>query len=47
MLFDPEALRRVIDFLNEHHLPYMLIGGLAISIRVKLARPATLILRSV
>jgi predicted nucleotidyltransferase len=32
MLFDPEALRRVIDFLNEHHLPYMLIGGLAISI---------------
>jgi len=32
MLYDPEALMRVIDFLNEHHIPYMLIGGLAISI---------------
>ena len=32
MLFEPEALRRVIDFLNVHHIPYMLIGGLAISI---------------
>jgi predicted nucleotidyltransferase len=32
MLYDPEALRRVIEFLDEHHIPYMVIGGLAISI---------------
>ena len=32
MFNDPEAMKRVIDFLNEHNIPYMLIGGLTISI---------------
>jgi predicted nucleotidyltransferase len=32
-VFDnPKSLQRVIDFLNERHIPYMLIGGLAVSI---------------
>lgn len=26
------SVQRVIEFLNEHHIPYMLIGGLAVSI---------------
>jgi predicted nucleotidyltransferase len=29
MLINPQALQIVVDFLNEHHIPYMLIGGLA------------------
>lgn len=32
MLVDPEALRRVIKFLEEYKIPYMVIGGLAVSI---------------
>lgn len=31
MLYSPNALNKVIGFLNEHHIPYMVIGGLAIS----------------
>jgi len=31
MLYSPDALKRVIAFLNENHIPYMVIGGLAIS----------------
>lgn len=29
MLTSPDALRAVIDFLADHHISYMLIGGLA------------------
>jgi len=29
MLIDPQALRIVVDFLTERHIPYMVIGGLA------------------
>ncbi len=32
MFNDPASMQRVIDFLNEHDIPYMLIGGLTISI---------------
>lgn len=32
MLVNPEALRRVIKFLEEYKIPYMVIGGLAVSI---------------
>jgi len=32
MFNDPASMQRVIDFLNEHNIPYMLIGGLTISI---------------
>ena len=31
MLYSPEALKFVIAFLDENHIPYMVIGGLAIS----------------
>jgi predicted nucleotidyltransferase len=31
MFNNPDSMRRVIDFLNEHDIPYMLIGGLAVS----------------
>lgn len=32
MFNDPASMQRIIDFLNERNIPYMLIGGLAISI---------------
>ena len=32
MFNNPASMQRVIDFLNEHNIPYMLIGGLTISI---------------
>lgn len=32
MFDNPQSIQRVVDFLNEHHIPYMLIGGLAVSI---------------
>jgi len=32
MFNNPATMQSVIDFLNERHIPYMLIGGLAISI---------------
>ncbi|MDO9301873.1 MAG: nucleotidyltransferase [Anaerolineales bacterium] len=32
MFNNPNSMQSVIDFLNEHNIPYMLIGGLAISI---------------
>jgi len=32
MLPDPTALKQVVDFLVEHEIPYMVIGGLANSI---------------
>ena len=32
MFNDPASMQRVIDFLNEHNIPYMLIGGLTISV---------------
>lgn len=31
MLYSSEALKRVIAFLDENYIPYMVIGGLAIS----------------
>ena len=31
MFNDPASMQRVVDFLNVHNIPYMLIGGLAIS----------------
>jgi len=31
MLYSPDALRKAISFLDENHVPYMVIGGLAIS----------------
>jgi predicted nucleotidyltransferase len=31
MLYSPDALKKVIAFLSEHHIPYMVIGGLAVS----------------
>lgn len=42
MLPSPDALRLVADFLNDHHVPYMVIGGLANSIwgEVRLTRDA-------
>lgn len=32
MFDNPQSVQRVVDFLNEHNIPYMLIGGLAVSI---------------
>jgi hypothetical protein len=32
MFDDPQALQKVIEFLDEHKIPYMVIGGLAVSI---------------
>ena len=32
MFDNPQSAQRVVDFLNEHNIPYMLIGGLAVSI---------------
>jgi predicted nucleotidyltransferase len=32
MFSSPKSLRLVIDFLQEHNIPYMVIGGLAISV---------------
>jgi predicted nucleotidyltransferase len=32
MFNNPASMQRIIDFLNEHNIPYMLIGGLTISI---------------
>jgi len=32
MFDDPRALQKVIEFLDEHRIPYMVIGGLAVSI---------------
>jgi predicted nucleotidyltransferase len=32
MFDNPQSLRRIVDFLNEHNIPYMLIGGLVVSI---------------
>ena len=32
MLPNPDALRAVADFLAEHNIPYMVIGGLANSV---------------
>jgi predicted nucleotidyltransferase len=29
MIINPQALQIVVDFLTEHHIPYMVIGGLA------------------
>lgn len=31
MFNDPDSMKRVVDFLNEHDIPYMLIGGLVVS----------------
>ena len=36
MFNNPVSMQRIIDFLNEHNIPYMLIGGLTISIFNKL-----------
>jgi len=42
MLIDPEALRVVADFLNQHQIPYMVIGGLANAVwgEVRITRDA-------
>jgi predicted nucleotidyltransferase len=32
MFNNPNSMQRIIDFLNERNVPYMLIGGLALSI---------------
>ena len=32
MFNSPQSVQRIIDFLNERNVPYMLIGGLAVSI---------------
>lgn len=32
MFNSPESIQRIIDFLNERKIPYMLIGGLTLSI---------------
>jgi len=32
MFDNPNSMQRIIDFLNERNIPYMLIGGLALSI---------------
>ncbi|MDP3183876.1 MAG: hypothetical protein Q8M58_01245 [Anaerolineales bacterium] len=32
MFDDPRALQNIIEFLDEHKIPYMVIGGLAVSI---------------
>jgi len=42
MLVNPEALRVVVDFLNQHRIPYMVIGGLANAVwgEVRMTRDA-------
>lgn len=42
MLPSPEALKLVVDFLAEHNIPYMIIGGLANSVwgEVRVTRDA-------
>lgn len=32
MFNSPQSVEHIIDFLNAHHIPYMLIGGLVVSI---------------
>ncbi|MCX6028936.1 MAG: nucleotidyltransferase [Chloroflexi bacterium] len=42
MLVNPEALRVVVDFLNQHRIPHMVIGGLANAVwgEVRMTRDA-------
>jgi len=42
MLVNPEALRVIVDFLNQHQIPHMVIGGLANAVwgEVRMTRDA-------
>jgi len=31
MLYSPDALKKAVSFLNENRVPYMIVGGLAVS----------------